>query len=177
MKITCVMVMSADGKTTKWNEPDIHRWTSKEDQRHFSSITKKDGVFIMGRKTFDAARKIMKLSPNILRVVMTKNPARYADMAVSNQLEFTTSGPKKLTEALAARGFKNAFLFGGEHTNTAFFREKLVHEAWLTIEPKIFGTGNNLVSEEKLNIDLQLKSIKKLNKKGTLLLKYAVRYL
>ena len=168
--------MSVDGKTTRWSEPNVHKWTSKEDQKHFSSITKKDGVFIMGRKTFDAARKIIKLSPNILRVVMTKSPARYADIAVSNQLEFTRSGPKKLTEALAARGLTKAFLFGGEQANTAFFREKLVHEAWLTIEPKIFGAGNNLVSGEKLNIDLRLKSIKKLNKKGTLLLKYAVRY-
>ncbi len=169
--------MSVDGKTTKWNEPNIHKWTSKEDQTYFLSLARKKGIFIMGRKTFDTARKIIKLSPKILRIVMTKSPTRYADMAVSNQLEFTRSGPKKLTGALAARGFKDAFLFGGEQVNTAFFREKLVREAWLTIEPKIFGAGNNLISGEKLNIDLRLKSLKKLNKKGTLLLKYSVRYL
>lgn len=63
---------------------------------------------------------------------------------------------------------------GGGHIATSFFKDELIDELWLTIEPRIFGRGENFVTEEKLNINLTLISCEKLNDKGSLLTKYGV---
>lgn len=168
------MVMSIDGKTTKWSNPKIYEWTSTEDKMHFFSLVEKSKVIIMGRKTFIAAKSIMKLSPTRLRIILTKTPQEYADMQVDGQLEFTNDSPQELIKNIKARGYTQVLLAGGEQVNTLFFKAKLINELWLTIEPTIFGSGNNLVSEQKIDAHLQLQSIKKLNGRGTILLKYFV---
>ena len=172
MKVILAMVMSVDGKTTKWNDSKIYEWTSKEDQNHFSSLVKNSRVIIMGRKTFVAAKSIIKLSPKQLRIILTRNPEEYGNISIAGQLEFTDDSPKEILKKLKARGYTQVLLAGGEHVNASFFKEHLINEAWLTVEPHIFGSGNNLVAEEKLNIKMQLKSIRRLNKNGTMLLKY-----
>lgn len=174
VKVILAMVMSADGKTTKWNNPKIYEWTSKEDQNHFFSLIKKNKVIIMGRKTFIAAKSVMKLSPTKLRIILTKTPEKYANLKVAGQLEFTNDSPEVLIKKLKNRGYTQVLLAGGEHVNVNFFKAKLINEVWLTIEPTIFGSGNNLVTDEKIDTSLQLKAIKKLNNKGTILLKYLV---
>ncbi len=55
-----------------------------------------------------------------------------------------------------------------------YLKEQLIDELWLTIEPKIFGTGGNFVIEEQLDINLKLTSCEKVNEQGTLITKYAV---
>lgn len=72
MKVTAAMVVSLDGKTTKWDHSNIYEWTSKEDWLYFSSLIKNHKVIIMGRKTYEAAKSIIKLSPTTLRIIMTK---------------------------------------------------------------------------------------------------------
>lgn len=168
------MVTSLDGKTTKWGESRIYEWTSKEDQDYFSSLIQKNPLVIMGRKTFDTARKMIRLSPKILRIVITREPDKYKEYMVPGQLEFISDSPKDLINKLEERGYKEALLIGGEQINTEFFKENLVNEVWLTLEPNLFGIGNQLVLSEKLNVDLTLQNIEKLNEKGTLLLKFKV---
>lgn len=174
MKVILAMVSSVDGKTTKWTNPKIYEWTSREDQAHFFSLIEKSKVIIMGRKTFFAAKSIIKLSPKQLRIVLTKTPKEYANMAIDGQLEFTNDSPQKLIKKLERKGYTQILLTGGQQINTLFLNVKLINEVWLTVEPSIFGSGNGLVSEEKLDVQMQLKSIKKLNKNGTILLKYLV---
>jgi dihydrofolate reductase len=128
----------------------------------------------MGRITFLAAKSSMKLDGKTLRIVMTRNPERNSELVVPQQLEFTDDSPGKLLTALESRGYKKALLVGGAEINSAFLKANLIDELWLTVEPIILGNGKNLFSEENLasNRRLKLKSFKKLNKKGTLLLKY-----
>lgn len=174
MKIILAMVMSLDGKTTRWDGDRISRWTSKEDQAHFFALLEKHEVIIMGRKTFEAVKSAIKLSPEHLRVVITHTPEKYSEFIVGNQLEFTKNLPFQLLEKLKRRGYNNILLVGGEQVNTSFFKEKLIDELWLTVEPVLFGNGNSLLSTERLHVSMKLKEIQRLNKKGTLLLKYEV---
>jgi|SRR5581483_2777967 len=173
MNVVCAMVMSLDGKTTKGNSSNIYTWTSKEDQYYFSKLIKSYRAIVMGKNTYLAARKIMKLSPGKLRIVLTKNPKKLSKQAVPNQLEFINSSPLELLRQLSKRGYKEVLLVGGATTNRAFFKANLVNEIWVTVEPLLFGKGNGLV-ENELNVKLKLLSITKLNKRGTLLLKYKV---
>lgn len=58
---------------------------------------------------------------------------------------------------------------GSSRVATSFFREQLIHELWLTLEPRIFGTGGDFVIEENLDIRLTLITSEKVNEKGTLI--------
>lgn len=172
MKIILVVVTSIDGKTTKWDKPDIHDLSSKQDQDYFFSTLSKNNLVIMGRRTFEVANPDIYKNPKKLRVVITKNPKKYKN--VEGRLEYTSLPPKQIIANLEKRGFKQAMLVGGSEINSLFFKEGLVNEIWITIEPKIFGTGNDLTANQNLDVKLKLKSLKKLNKNGTLLLKYNV---
>lgn len=176
MFIILVMVMSANGKITSGENTRLHDWTSPEDQKYFAKLIEKSELVIMGRKTFLSAKPLMTLSTKTLRVVLTKKPKRYFKLSMPGQLEFTKEPPHTLVKNLEKRGYKQALLVGGAEINTAFLNVKLVNEMWLTVEPVILGNGKNLFSEKGLSSSpcLQLKSRKKLNGRGTLLLKYTV---
>ncbi len=170
------MVTSLDGRSTqKGHGDDIHYWTSSEDQKHFANIIENASLIIMGSKTYEAARKSMTHKNGKLRIVLTKTPAKYESEKIADQLEFTSEKLIDLVKRLEEE-HEEGYLVGGAHTNTEFFQENLITELWQTIEPKILGVGNGIVGENEMDISLELLSIQKLNKKGTLLLKYKVNH-
>lgn len=174
MKVIMVVVSSINGKTTKAIDPNIYSWTSKEDQKYFSSLIQKSNLIVMGRETYEAARPIIKLTPGKLRVVLTRNPQKFKHYEVLGQLEFTNDSPSGLVKRMETLGFNKMLLVGGSTINSLFFQQNKIDEVWVTLEPYIFGRGKGLVEENDLDVSLKLKSVKKLNQKGTLLLKYSV---
>lgn len=174
MKVTLLMVMSVDGKTTKWGQPNIYTWTSREDQKHFFSVIEKSKVIVMGRKTYDQSKSIMRISQKQRRIILTSEPDSFKDLSIYKQLEFTNIAPKILLRNLEEEGCSEVLLVGGEHINTSFFQSKLIDEIFITIEPAIFGAGNGLTTIKNLDLKLRLKSVKKINQRGTLLLNYLV---
>lgn len=173
MKIILAMVSSLDGKITKGNSPNIYEWTSKEDQEYFFSLIAMSNAIIMGSKTYKAVKHRIRLQKKLLRIVLTKNPEKYSHEIVSGQLEFSNESPKELVSRLKKTGYKKILVVGGEKVNTSFLKAKLIDELYLTIEPVVFGKGKNLFEEIELRKSLQLISLRRLNKKGTLLLKYS----
>lgn len=174
MKVTMVMLASVDGKTTQGNNSNIYIWSSKEDQKHFFSLIKKNNLIIMGRATYDASQPVIKIEKGKLRIVLTRRPEKYLNQTIKDQLEFSDQSPEKLVRRLSLLGYKKMLLVGGSIVNGLFLKQNLVDELYLTIEPKIFGDGKNIIEGQLLNKSLQLISIKKLNNVGTLLLKYRV---
>lgn len=174
MKVIMVMVSSVDGRTTQGNNKNIYTWSSAEDQQYFFSLIKKNNLIVMGRETYETISPRIKLQENKLRIVLTRYPEKYLSKAVKGQLEFSHETPKQLVKRLSLLGYKAILVVGGSLINGLFLKEKLVDELFLTIEPRIFGNGKNIVEGQLLNKSLQLISVKKLNKAGTLLLKYRV---
>ena len=169
-----VMLSSVDGKIIKGKNSNIYTWTSSEDQKYFFSLIKKHNLIVMGRETYETSRPVIKLEKGKLRIVLTRSPKKYSNQTIKGQLEFTDESPEKLLKRLSTLGYKNILLVGGGIINGLFLKQNLVDELFLTIEPMIFGIGKNIVEGQLLNTKLQLISIKKLNKTGTLLLKYKV---
>lgn len=165
------MVSSLDGKITKGDSSNIYEWTSPEDQNYFADLIKSNNLIVMGSATFDAVKP--KPQKNKLRIVLTRSPQKYSEFAVSGQLEFTSETPPELVNRLDKQ-YQHMLLVGGGKINTLFFKAGLVDELWLTLEPKILGKGKNIISENDLDIRLQLVESKNLNDQGTLLLKYKV---
>ncbi len=174
MKVIMVAVSSVNGKITKGKNPNIYSWTSKEDSKLFFSLIEKSNLIVMGSRTYESARKFIKHKKNRLRIVMTRSPKKYLNETIRGMLEFTNDTPLKLIERFKNMGYKQMLLVGGGIINSLFLKSKLVSEIYLTIEPKLFGMGKNLVRVGNFATSLKLSSSKKLNKQGTLLLKYKI---
>lgn len=174
MKVIMIMLSSVDGKITKGNDQNIYTWTSSEDQKYFFSEIKKNNLIVMGRKTYEASKPVIKLEKGKLRIVLTHNPKKYFKQSVMGQLEFSDETPKELVKRLSTLGYKKILLVGGGNINGLFLKQNLVNELYLTVEPKIFGLGKSIIEGQLLNKSLQLINVKKLNKIGTLLLKYKI---
>lgn len=173
MHIILAIVTSLDGKSTKGDQSPSE-WASKEDQQKFFSLIRKYNLIVMGKNTYLIRKPYLKLTPGKLRVVMTRNPQQFRKDQVPAILEFSGDPPKKLVKRLGGLGFKQMLLVSGPKLNTAFLKDKLIDELMITLEPKIFGLGKGLVDQVPLDVNLKLKSIKRLNPQGTLLLKYDV---
>jgi dihydrofolate reductase len=172
MKIVLVFVSTLDGKVTKWDDPYVRKWSSKSDQEYFSRIWKDSRLIVMGINTFNADPPTP--SAKRLLVIMTHKPSDYKKYEVSGQVEFTAESPAQLASRFEKDGHEQMLVVGGPHIATSFLKEQLSDELWLTIEPKIFGNGINVVADDRLDIDLSLISCEKVNENGTLITKYSI---
>jgi len=172
MKIILVFVSTLDGKITKWGNPNVRSWSSQSDKDYFNKIWKSSRLIISGSNSFNV--EPIKASPHHLLMVMTKYPRKYKRYEVPGQLEFTDLSPVQLVERFTKEGFESMLVVGGAKVATSFLRDQLVDELWLTIEPKIFGKGDAIVTEGKFDINLRLINCEKVNEQGTLITKYEV---
>ncbi len=178
MKIILIDVSTVDGKLTKWARDNIYEWSSPEDFAHFQKVKEQNNLLVMGSGTFEGVKNNetagLKPEKERLRVILTSKPNSYKKYAVAGQMEFSNESPKQLVSRLEKHGYKQMLLVSGGKVATSFFRENLISELWLTIEPKLFGSGEPLMQEGTFDINLKLLSIDRLNNQGTLLLKYTV---
>lgn len=172
MKVVLVFVSTLDGKITKWGDSFIRAWSSREDQDYFTNLWNTCKLIVMGSNTFNA--EPVKPSPNRHIVVTTRNPSLYKNLQVDGQLDFRAMSPGELVAHYEKEGHNQLLLVGGASLATSFFKEQLINEVWLTIEPRIFGDGGSFVSSERLDIALHLLSIDRVNEEGTLITKYQV---
>lgn len=172
MKKILVFVSSLDGKITKWGRSPVKEWSSVEDQQYLKETWTQASLIVMGSSTYNVAP--MQPSPDNHLVIMTSTPEKYKDQEVPGQIEFTNQSPAQLVAHYQQLGLQQMTIVGGSHIATSFFQAQCIDEVWLTIEPKIFGTGGSFVSDQPLDIDLRLISIDRVNDRGTLITKYAV---
>jgi dihydrofolate reductase len=172
MKTILIFVSSLDGKVTKWGEPNVRSWSSHQDQDYYKKVWNESRLIIMGSSTYNA--DTFNPSPEHQIIVMTSHPDRYKSFEVPGQMEFTNETPVELSFRFANKGHQQMLVVGGPHVATSFLKEQLIDELWLTIEPKIFGAGENFATDAKLDINLSLIHSDKVNDQGTLITKYAV---
>jgi len=172
MKTILIFVSSLDGKITRWGEPNVRLWSSHQDQDYYKKVWNESRLIVMGSATFNA--DTFKPSPDHQIIVMTGHPDRYKNAMVPGQIEFTNETPVELVTRFINKGHQQMLVVGGPHVATSFLKEQLIDELWLTIEPRIFGTGQNFATDAKLDIDTRLIQIEKVNDQGTLITKYAV---
>lgn len=168
MKIILMMAVTADGKIAK-STSHAADWTSKEDKQAFIKETKKAGVIVMGRNTYETIGRPL---PGRLNLILAENPEDYQDAVKPGNLEFFKGSPQEIYEFLAKRKFETVILGGGASVNQSFMVNNLVDELLITIEPKLFGRGMSLFTES-LDIDLELLDLVKLNP-NTIQLRYRV---
>ncbi|HWJ26228.1 MAG TPA: dihydrofolate reductase [Flavisolibacter sp.] len=172
MKTILIFVSSLDGKVTKWGEPHVRSWSSHQDQDYYKNVLNESRLIVMGSNTFNA--DTFSPSPNHQLIILTRHHDKYKHLEVAGQLEFTNESPLEIDARFKNKGHKQMLVVGGPHVATSFLKEQLIDELWLTIEPKIFGTGGNFATDANLDINLRLLHFEKVNEQGTLITKYAV---
>lgn len=148
MNVILVMALTVDGKigVDSNHFPD---WTESADKKLFMETSKKAGVIIMGRKTYDTLGAPL---PGRKHVVLTRKKNRFSE---GDQVAFTAAPPADILAELERDGYQSAVLGGGSRINYLFARAGLIDEILLTFSPKIFGAGLCLFSE-KIHMDLSL---------------------
>lgn len=159
------MAITLDGKIAK-DKDHFPNWTSKEDKQFFAKISKKAKVVIFGENTFNTFKKPLKDRLNVV-FVKEKKEKQENIMWVSGKI-------KPVLNKLEKLGYKSAVLGGGAYLNTLFLKEKLINEIYISINPKIFGSGISLFNDE-FDINLRLVDIIKLNK-DAFVVRYKVNY-
>ena len=115
----------------------------------------------MGSNTYK--RNVIKPSSGRLIVVMTGDPSFYRGSEVPGQLEFSASPPADLVAEFKKKGVQQMTVVGGSLVASSFLKGKLIDEIWLTLEPRIFGKGQNLIADEEIDFKLSLRDIVKAN--------------
>ena len=172
MKTILIFVSSLDGKVTKWGEAHASSWSSHQDQDYYKKVLNESRLIVMGSNTFNSGT--FKPSTNHQLIIMTGHRDKYKTFEISGQIEFTNESPNDLTDRFTKEGHQQMLVLGGPRIATSFLKEQLIDELWLTLEPKIFGQGDNFATGVKLDINLQLMQCEKVNDQGTLITKYAV---
>ena len=152
IKVIAIWTQSVDGFIAKSADDDL-RWGAKADKLWFSKVTREIGVVVMGRKT---AELIGRPLPGRLNIVMSRS---------------TGKTPRQILQELDQKGFEQVAICGGASIYTAFFKERLVDEIWVTVQPVIFGQG--IIPTSGVEMELELLSKEDIGE-GIVALKYKV---
>ncbi|MFW5688852.1 MAG: dihydrofolate reductase family protein [Spirochaetota bacterium] len=190
MRVVGIAVISLDGSLTRPGEDGVS-FSSPEDQAHFRAALRGAGAAIMGRRTFEAEQEHMLSSLQadaqptapvpgaassrrrpLERIVMTRNPARYASLVHPGRLEFSDESAAAILRRLEARGHETVLILGGTAVFERFVHDRLITEWQLTVEPRILGSATRLVATPA-DQELELVEHRLLNS-STVLLRYRV---
>jgi len=163
---TAYVATSIDGRIAESHQSGID-WTSKEDWNFFQkSLSKMDAV-IVGHNTYRVFKDRLKWRNTIVLV------SKVGPLKVRGKVIFLNPKKSNLKKFLQTKGYKNIAVLGGSKVYDFCLSNKMLDELFVTIEPYVFTTGVPMFSGVKFKKNkFSLIMVKKLNKRGTLLLKY-----
>lgn len=174
MHVVLIAAQSLDGFIARHDVPGT-AFTSAADREWFPACLRAFDVCVLGGATWREARATILAQTDYAgrrRVVCTRDPARYADDARPGALEFSSDPPTTLAARLAREGHRRCALLGGGEINGRWLAAGLVHELWITLEPRVFGEGRPLAAG-RFDLALHLREHRALGP-DTLLLRYEV---
>ncbi len=162
-KYIAYVAASIDGRIsiTKKTKPN---WTSKEDWQFFQKALSKAEAVVVGRNTYEVVPE--RLQKRVTFVLSSK-PKTFTRRGT-----VTFVNPKTVNLKDLFAEYKTVAIIGGGQVYQTMLDLGLINELYVTIEPIILGRGKNMFVGGSKNIPFILKSIKKLNSSGTLLLHY-----
>lgn len=172
MKIVLIVAQSLDGFITRHDEPGAG-WASAADQKWFRAGLRQFDAQVMARKTYETVRDEIKpdAADAPVRMVMTRDPATYAPETIPQKLEFSDAGPAAIIAHLREAGCEACALLGGATVHDLFLDAGLVDELWVTVEPRLFGTGTPVVANRR-DQQLKLIAVERLPDSDSVVLKY-----
>lgn len=174
MKCIIVVATSQDGFITKGNDPHPSTWASEEDQEFFADIKSKHKLFVMGSTTYES--NDIKPTSEVLRVILTSNPEKFAVSEIPKQLEFATLSPQEFVKKYE-KDYESCLVLGGSFVYTEFLEAGVIDEVYLTIEPVLHGQGVPFLGKGHRLSDFNFAVVEEtpLNEKGSVLKHYVLK--
>lgn len=159
MKVIVYMATTANGYIA--TEDDDTAFVSSVEWKAFRSMAKKFGNLIVARRTYEIMVKDEELDglESLMVCVVTSDQ----DFKSAASTHYAVTSPRKALEFLKSSGYTEALVSGGGRLNASFFKESLVDELYLDIEPVLFGKGINLLQQQDVTARLKLLGTKKLS--------------
>ena len=157
---------SIDGRIARDSRSKLD-WTSKEDWNFFQNSLKKFDAVVVGRNTFEVFENRLKRRKTIVFTSKAGEPKREGSIIFFN--------PKKsdFKEFIKSQNYRKIAVLGGPKIYNFFLERGMLDELYVTIEPYVFTAGVPMFSGVKFKkYGFSLKWVKKLNPRGTVLLKY-----
>lgn len=141
-------------------------WTSAEDARFFQNSLEKYDAVVVGRNTFRAAEKQLRRRNTF---VLSRKVSK-----IKKEGSVTFVNPGKHDLAKLLNTYKKIAVLGGSGVYQFMLAHTMLDELYVTIEPLIFGRGTPMFHGGSKTYRLMLRSSRRMNSKGTLLLHYEV---
>ncbi len=164
-RFVAFVVASVDGRISLTSKT-VPRWTSKEDWQFFQDNLARVDAVVVGRNTYAAASTRLRKRNTF---VLTSRPAT---LRRRGSVTFVNPSHVDLADLLAK--YKTVAVVGGGMVYSAMLRNKLLDELYVTIEPLILGRGKEMFSGSAPMTTLNLVSVRRLNRKGTIVLHYKI---
>src|SRR3989344_3014862 len=165
IKFIGFVAASIDGRIARGKKSGTN-WTSREDWNFFQQALAKMDAVIVGRNTYEIAKTKLKRRNTI---VLTSQSA----LKQNGSATFLNSVKHNLVKFLREKKHKKVAIVGGGKIYDYCLRHQMLDELFITIEPYVFTSGVSMfLGKEFKKYPFMLVSVKKLNKKGSLLLKY-----
>lgn len=179
MKFIAIAAITLDGKIAKGTK-HMSDWTSKEDKVFMRALLDKCDLVIVGNNTYQTAIKPLSKRNCLVFSRSAPTQGRSPDQSVganklvskSANLQYVDPNKIDIKKLITKLKYKKIAILGGAQTYAYCLKNNLLDELYLTIEPLVFGEGISLFGNTVLNNKFKLESIKKLNNKGSVLLKY-----
>ncbi len=160
------LAASIDGRIAKNKSSEVD-WTSREDWSFFQkSLTRADAI-IVGSNTFNTVKdRLQKRNTIVLTSKVTKPK-------IEGSVTFLNPKKSNLKKFVESKNYREVAVVGGGKVYDFCLRNKMIYELFVTIEPYVFTAGIPMFAGNSFKKHkFKLESVKKLNKAGTLLLRY-----
>lgn len=156
---------SVDGKISLFRKRPP-RWTSREDWQFFQKSLSRFDAVVVGRNTYEAAADRLRKRNTFVLSSHLKTLTRRGTVTFVN--------PAKASLPKLFKGLKSIAILGGGTVYRFMLEKGLLDEIFVTVEPLIFGRGKEMFVGGARTTRVNLLSVKRLNRRGTLLLHYKI---
>ena len=156
---------TVDGRISL-TDTSLPDWTSAEDAKFLKKSLATCDAVVVGRNTYIAAESRLKKRRTFVLTSRVKTQTEDGSVTFVN--------PKSVDLAKLLEGYRKVAVLGGGSAYRYMLEAGLIDELFVTIEPLIFGRGKEMISNGTRTTRATLQSVKKLNKRGTILLHYTI---
>jgi dihydrofolate reductase len=151
-RVTYYVACSVDGFIAH-NDGDVKAFYGRDSGFDFVGSLAAFDVLLMGRKTYDLSRRLGDATdPNKENYVFLQT----LNESLDQNVDIISEDPAPFVKGLKSKAGKDIWLVGGAELATTLFKENLIDDMIIKVNPVLFGSGISLFSSIIKETELDL---------------------